>query len=84
MNEFEQRWKRIAEALQHEMNGDVRPRVSSGRTLFGIRSEAEEKMDRFAREIEEEQKAKRTEQRDHANNEPRADDGPCTDKPLSR
>lgn len=59
MNEFEQRWKRINEALQHEINGDVRPRVSSGRTLFGIRSEAEEKMDRFAREIEEEQKAKR-------------------------
>lgn len=78
MNEFEQRWKRIAEALQHEMNGDVRPRVSSGRTLFGIRSEAEETMDRFAREIEEEQKAKR------ANNEPHADDGPRTDKPLSR
>lgn len=81
MNEFEQRWKRIAEALQHEMNGDVRPRVSSGRTLFGIRSEAEAKMDRFAREIEAEQKAKRSERHDDADDEPYNDpagaEGPC-------
>ena len=43
------------------MNGDEQPRFSSGRTLFGIRSAAEEKMDRFAREIEEEQRQKRLE-----------------------
>ena len=29
------------------------------RTLFGIKSEVEEKMERFAREIEEERKANR-------------------------
>lgn len=41
------------------MNGDERPRISSGRTLFGIRSESERKMDEFARQIEEEQREKR-------------------------
>lgn len=51
MNDFEKRWQRIQEALQLELTGDERPLVSSGRTLFGIRSEAEEKMERWAREI---------------------------------
>lgn len=59
MNDFEKRWQRIAEQLQLEMSGDERPMVSSGRTLFGIRSDAEVKMERFAHEIE----AERTEQR---------------------
>lgn len=34
------------------MSGDEQPRVSSGRTLFGIRSEGERKMEEFARQIE--------------------------------
>ncbi len=59
MNDFEKRWQRIAEQLQLEMSGDERPMVSSGHTLFGIRSDAEVKMERFAHEIETE----RTEQR---------------------
>lgn len=59
MDDFEKRWKRIQDQLRIEMNGDVRPRFSSGRTLFGIRSSVEEKMDRFAREIEEEARERR-------------------------
>ncbi len=54
MDDFEKRWKRIQDQLRIQMNGDEQPAFSSGRTLFGIRSAAEEKMDRFAREIEEE------------------------------
>lgn len=59
MNDFEKRWQRISELLQIEISGDERPMVSSGRTLFGIKSDAEEKMDQFAKEIEEEYAAKR-------------------------
>lgn len=59
MDDFEKRWKRIQDQLRIEMNGDERPRFSSGRTLFGIRSSVEEKMDRFAREIEEEARERR-------------------------
>lgn len=68
MNDFEKRWKRIAEQLQLEISGDEKPMVSSGRTLFGIRSDAETKMDQFAREIEEEQNTKRK-QREQAERE---------------
>ena len=42
MDNFEKRWKRIQDQLRIQMNGDEQPRFSSGRTLFGIRSEAEE------------------------------------------
>ena len=59
MNSFEKRWQRIQQQLQLEITGDEHPMVSSGRTLFGIRSDAEVKMDEFAREIEAEQEAKR-------------------------
>lgn len=52
MDDFEKKWKRIQEQLRIQMNGDERPRVSSGRTLFGIRSEGERKMEEFARQIE--------------------------------
>lgn len=58
-SEFERRWERIQQQLQVQMNGDVQPRVTSGRTLFGIKSEGERKMDEFARQIEEEQAARR-------------------------
>lgn len=60
-SDFERRWERIQEQLRVQMNGDVQPRVSSGRTLFGIKSESERKMDEFARQIEAEQAAKRRE-----------------------
>ncbi|HIS40434.1 MAG TPA: hypothetical protein IAC12_06340 [Candidatus Aphodovivens avistercoris] len=59
MDDFEKRWQRIQDQLRIQMNGDEQPRFSSGRTLFGIRSAAEEKMDRFAREIEDEMNRKR-------------------------
>lgn len=52
MDDFEKKWKRIQEQLRIQMSGDGQPRVSSGRTLFGIRSEGERKMEEFARQIE--------------------------------
>lgn len=65
MDDFEKRWQRIADLLQREITGDERPRVSSGRTLFGIKSDVEVKMERFAREIEEKQTRKRKEREVH-------------------
>ena len=53
-NEFQKRWERIQQALAAELSGEAKPRVSSGRTLFGIKSEGETKMDAFAKQIEEE------------------------------
>lgn len=58
-SDFERRWERIQQQLQVRMNGSAQPRVSSGRTLFGIKSEGERKMDEFARQIEAEQAARR-------------------------
>lgn len=58
-NEFQKRWERIQQALAAELSGEAKPRVSSGRTLFGIKSEGETKMDTFAKQIEEEYAAKR-------------------------
>lgn len=58
-SDFERRWERIQQQLQVQMNGSAQPRVSSGRTLFGIKSEGERKMDEFARQIEAEQAARR-------------------------
>lgn len=58
-NEFQKRWERIQQALATELQGNVKPRVSSGRTLFGIKSEGEAKMDEFAKQIEAEYTAKR-------------------------
>ena len=52
MDDFEKKWKRIQEQLRIQMSGDEQPRVSSGRTLFGIRSEGERKMEEFSRQIE--------------------------------
>lgn len=52
MDDFEKKWKRIQEQLRIQMSGDEQPRVSSGRTLFGIRSEGERKMEEFAQQIE--------------------------------
>ncbi len=58
-SDFERRWERIQQQLQVQMSGSAQPRVSSGRTLFGIKSESERKMDEFARQIEIEQAARR-------------------------
>ena len=59
MDDFDRRWERIQQELARQMNGDERPRYASTRTLFGIRSTAEVKMDEFVAEIEAEQAAKR-------------------------
>lgn len=59
MNDFEKRWQRISQLLSMEATGKERPMVSSGRTIFGIKSTAEQKMDEFAKEIEEEHAARR-------------------------
>lgn len=67
-NEFQKRWERIQQALATELSGDVKPRVSSGRTLFGIKSEGEAKMDEFAKQIEEEYAAKRRAEKHEAEN----------------
>ena len=64
MNDFEKRWQRISQLLQVEATGQERPMVSSGRTLFGIKSSVEEKMDQFAKEIEDEYAAKRKAERE--------------------
>lgn len=58
MDDFEKKWKRIREQLRIQMSGDERPRVSSCRTLFGIQSEGERKMEEFARQIEAEYQAR--------------------------
>lgn len=58
MDDFEKKWKRIQEQLRIQMSGDEQPRVSSGRTLFGIRSEGERKMEEFAQQIEAEYQAR--------------------------
>lgn len=58
MDDFEKKWRRIQEQLRIQMNGDEQPRISSGRTLFGIQSEGERKMEEFARQIEQERQEK--------------------------
>lgn len=67
-NEFQKRWERIQQALAVELSGEVKPRVSSGRTLFGIKSEGETKMDEFAKQIEEEYTAKRRAEKEASTN----------------
>ena len=59
MEDFERTWRLIREQLLDQASGAQPRAVSSRRTLFGIRSSVEEKMDRFAQEIEEEQQARR-------------------------
>lgn len=68
MDDFERRWKLIQEQLRVQASGEPPRPVSSGRTLFGIRSTIEEKMDRFAREIEDEYRTKRESERGGASN----------------
>ena len=56
MDDFEKRWKRIQDQLGAQARGDEPVRFSSGRTLFGIKSDVEEKMDAIAREMEQRNK----------------------------
>ena len=48
MDDFERRWRLIHEQLLDQASGAQPRAVASQRTLFGIRSSVEEKMDRFA------------------------------------
>lgn len=66
VDDFEKKWQRIQDQLRIQMSGDEQPRFSSGRTLFGIRSSVEEKMDRFAREMEDEARNRRRAEADAA------------------
>lgn len=54
MDDFERKWKLIQESLRAQIAGDEPRAVSSGRTLFGIRSTAEETIERIASGMEEE------------------------------
>ena len=63
MDDFEKRWQRIQDQLSLQARGVEAPTFSSGRTIFGIRSAAENQMDRFAREIDDENIAKLNEHR---------------------
>lgn len=54
MDDFERRWKLIQESLRSQISGEEPRCVSSGRTLFGIKSSAEETIERVAAEMEEE------------------------------
>lgn len=57
MPDSEKKWKQLQQALEYEISGKAPRPACSMRTLFGIKSEVEEKMERFAREIEEEHKS---------------------------
>lgn len=59
MDAFDKKWKRIQDALIEGAQGNDHPRVSSNKTLFGIKSESEAKLEKFAQEIEEEFKRKK-------------------------
>ena len=83
MDDFDIRWERIQKELGRQMNGDEQPVFSSGRTLFGIRSTAEVKMDEFARQIEEEQRAKRLAAKAAAKAEAAAQNAESTPKVMS-
>lgn len=66
VDDFEKKWQRIQDQLRIQMSGSEQPRFSSGRTLFGIRSSVEEKMDRFAHEMEDEARNRRRAEADAA------------------
>ncbi len=48
--EEDKRWERVQQVLIAEMNGDTVVRVASTRTLFGIKSHAEEVIEKVAAE----------------------------------
>lgn len=53
MDDFDRKWKMIQDQLAVQISGEQPRRVSSGRTLFGIRSSVEEKMEAVAKEVQE-------------------------------
>lgn len=59
MDDFEKRWQRIQDMLGSEARGDAPMTISSTRTLFGIPSAVEQKMDSIVREDEEARRAAR-------------------------
>lgn len=63
MDDFDRKWQRIGDLLAAEASGNAKPRVASTRSLFGIKSEVEQAMDRMAQEHDDELRAKRAEQR---------------------
>lgn len=69
MDDFEKRWQRIQDQLLAQMNGAEPRAISSGKTLFGIRSEVEKKIDRFAREIEDSYREQRAAERERRRSE---------------
>lgn len=78
MDDFEKKWQRIQDALGREYAGDVQPRVSSTRTLFGIKSEAEQKIEQFAREINDENLRKLKEQQGATNGPQMPEEATCS------
>ena len=52
----EKRFERIKDVLLAESNGNAPVRIASTRTLFGIKSHAEEVIERTVKEMEEERK----------------------------
>lgn len=52
----EKRFERIKDILLAESSGNGPVRIASTRTLFGIKSHAEEVIERTVKEMEEEQK----------------------------
>lgn len=57
MDDFDKKWQRIADLLSAEAAGESKPRITSTRTLFGIKSSVEELVDRTAREHDQALKA---------------------------
>ena len=58
----EQRWERMKQVLLAESRGDAPVVVSSGRTLFGIKSHAEEVIERTVEQMEADFAAKNRQQ----------------------
>ena len=59
MDDFERRWKLIQDQLGAQARGDEPACFSSGRTLFGIKSDVERKMGDIAHEMEQRAHEKR-------------------------
>ncbi len=59
----EKRWERVQQALVAEFNGDKPVRVSSTRTLFGIKSHVDEVIEQVAAEHNEECEQRLNEER---------------------
>lgn len=64
MDDFDRKWKRIQDQLGAQIRCDEPARFSSRRTLFGIQSSVEAKMDEIAKEMEAEAAERRKRQRE--------------------